>query len=94
MNLKHFVLQLLLSTPTLFSLSAQNTLQTVDAQNGPYNAQSLISNVFLGEGVEVLSVTYNGSPRAIGYFSGGTQSIGIERGIIMTSGFAAKPAAG
>ena len=94
MNLKHFVLQLFLLTPTLFSLSAQNTLQTVDAQNGPYNAQSLISNVFLGEGVEVLSVTYNGSPRAIGYFSGGTQSIGIERGIIMTSGFAAKPAAG
>jgi gliding motility-associated-like protein len=94
MNLRHFVQLLLLSTPTFLSLSAQNTLQTVDAQNGPYNAQSLVSNVFLGEGVEVLNVTYNGSPRAIGYFSGGTQSIGIERGIIMTSGYAAKPAAG
>ena len=94
MNFRHFVLQLFLLTPTPFSLSAQNTLQTVDAQNGPYNAQSLVSNVFLGEGVEVLSVTYNGSPRAIGYFSGGTQSIGIERGIVMTSGYAAKPAAG
>ncbi|MEO0006423.1 MAG: hypothetical protein RJA20_619 [Bacteroidota bacterium] len=93
MNFKPFVQLLFFVTPTFFRLSAQN-LQTVDAQNGPYNAQSLVSNVFLGEGVEVLNVTYNGSPRAIGYFSGGTQSIGIERGIIMTSGYAAKPSAG
>lgn len=67
-------------------------LQVTDVVTGPYNPQSLISNVFLGEGVEVTSITFNGDPRAVGYFSGGTPSIGIERGILLTSGFATNAA--
>ncbi len=88
--------KLFLSTAFLcFFHSAQaQLLQTIDAtNNGPYTPQSLISNILLGDGVTVTSVLYNGSPRAVGYFSGGTQSIGIERGIIMTTGLAGKPAA-
>lgn len=54
---------------------------------GPYNPTNLISNVFLGDGVQVTNVQFNGDPRAVGYFSGGTPSIGIERGILLTSGF-------
>jgi gliding motility-associated-like protein len=70
-------------------------LQTIDAtNNGPYTPQSLISNVLLGNGVDVSNITYSGSPRAVGYFSGGTQSIGIERGILLTTGYAAKPTFG
>ncbi len=70
-----------------FSSQAQ-FLQVTDVVTGPYNPQSLITNVFLGAGVQVTNVQFNGDPRAIGYFSGGTQSIGIERGILLTSGFA------
>lgn len=90
------VQKLIFTTPILLlSFNLQAQLQTIDAtSNGPYTPQSLISNVFLGAGVDVVSVTYSGSNKAVGYFSGGTQSIGIERGIIMTSGFAAKPAVG
>jgi gliding motility-associated-like protein len=62
-------------------------LQVTDVVTGPYNPQTLISNVFLGEGVEVTSINFNGDPRSVGYFSGGTPSIGIERGIVLTSGF-------
>lgn len=62
-------------------------LQVTDVVTGPYNPQSLISNVFLGEGVEVSNIQFNGDPRAVGYFSGGTPSIGIERGILLTSGY-------
>src|SRR5690349_9533033 len=86
--------KLLFSTPLLFLFLSVNAqfLQTIDAtSNGPYTPQSLISNVFLGNGVEVTNITYSGSPRAVGYFSGGTQSIGIERGILLTSGYAANP---
>ncbi len=52
----------------------------------PYTPENLISNVFLGEGVEVKSITYRGVPQAVGYFTGGQAAIGIERGIVMTTG--------
>jgi gliding motility-associated-like protein len=61
-------------------------LQTTDAATPPYTPQNLISNVFLGDGVEVVSIQYNGVASAVGYFSGGTQSVGIERGVVMTTG--------
>jgi len=72
-----------------FSSKAQ-FLQVTDAVSGPYNPQSLISNVFLGAGVEVTNIQFNGDPRAVGYFSGGTPAIGIERGILLTSGLASE----
>lgn len=77
-----------LSFFTLSTLAQAQFLQVTDVVSGPYNPQSLISNVFLGAGVEVTNIQFTGDPRAIGYFSGGTPSIGIERGIVMTSGFA------
>jgi len=84
---------LLLSVFCIFVLpfsSKAQFLQVTDVVSGPYNAQSLISNVFLGAGVEVTNIQFNGDPRAVGYFSGGTQAIGIERGILLTSGFASE----
>lgn len=94
MNRKLTLFQsLFLSTPFLFLslFSNAQTLQTVDAtNNGPYTPQSLISNVFLGDGVDVTNIAFSGSARAVGYFSGGAPSIGIDRGIILTSGYASK----
>jgi gliding motility-associated-like protein len=71
---------------TSFSANAQ-FLQVTDVVTGPYNPQNLISDVFLGEGVEVTNIQFNGDPRSVGYFSGGTPSMGIERGILLTSGY-------
>ncbi|MBL7828643.1 MAG: choice-of-anchor L domain-containing protein [Saprospiraceae bacterium] len=91
-----YIQKLILLTPFFFSTyTTLAQLQTIDAtSNGPYTPQSLISNVFLGDGVDVLSVNYSGNARAVGYFSGGSQAIGIERGILMTSGYASKPTLG
>lgn len=61
-------------------------LQVTDGATAPFTPQNLISNVFLGDGVEVTNIQYNGDPVAVGYFTGGTQSVGIERGILLTSG--------
>ncbi len=97
MNRTTLFQKLLFAAPILFVFHNSNAqfLQTIDAAGGgPYTPQSLISNVFLGSGVEVTNITFNGAPRAVGYFSGGTQSIGIDRGILLTSGFASKPAIG
>lgn len=79
---------LLISVITfLMSLTAKGqSLQATDAATPPFTPANLISNVFLGEGVEVLNVAYKGEPVSVGYFSGGTASVGLDRGIVMTTG--------
>jgi gliding motility-associated-like protein len=72
-------------------LSAALTLQgqpleVTDGATAPYTPENLISNIFLGEGLDVLSVNFNGDPIAVGYFQDGIDEIGIDRGIVMTSG--------
>lgn len=62
------------------------SLQAVASNTPPFTPQNLISNIFLGEGVEVTNITFLGDPLAVGYFTGGASAIGIERGIVITSG--------
>jgi hypothetical protein len=52
----------------------------------PITPENLITNIFLGDGVEVLNVTYEGAADAVGFFNHAEDVIGIERGIIMTTG--------
>ena len=64
--------------------------QPLEVSSGPpYTPDNLISNVFLGEGVEVLSVSYEGNNQSVGFFNNGGASIGMNRGIVMTTGRAA-----
>lgn len=65
------------------------SLQITGGTTPPFTPQNLISNVFLGDGVEVTDIQFAGVGTAVGYFTGGTNVIGLERGIIMTSGRAA-----
>lgn len=61
----------------------------IQVSTGVFSPQDLIQNVFLASGVEVLDVKYFGSPGSIGYFSAGQTNIGIESGIVMSTGMAA-----
>ncbi|MCC6414195.1 MAG: choice-of-anchor L domain-containing protein [Saprospiraceae bacterium] len=70
-----------------FQAQAQ-LLEVTPANTGLFTPETLISNIFLGDGVEVVSINYAGSNGAIGYFTGGTNAIGINRGIVMTTGIA------
>jgi hypothetical protein len=45
-----------------------------------------LANALVGSGVSVSNVTYTGSNRAAGKFSGGLTSIGFDNGIILDSG--------
>ena len=64
-------------------------MEITDATTPPITPENLITNIFLGDGVEVLDVTFNGDPLAIGYFKDALGVVGIDRGILMTSGRAA-----
>jgi gliding motility-associated-like protein len=60
----------------------------VEPTGALFTPESLITNVFLGEGVEVTNLTFDGSTQAAGYFTNGLNDIGIDRGIVISSGFA------
>lgn len=62
------------------------SLEVYGATGAVFTPQSLIQNVFLGEGVEVTNITYSGTNGAVGYFNGGQSAVGIERGIVLTTG--------
>ena len=52
----------------------------------PYTPINLISNVFLGEGVEVQDIKYLGNREAVGAFSNGQATIGLDEGIVLSTG--------
>ena len=68
-------------------LTAQFTVVSTDdtQPNGPVQ---LIEDVCLGAGIEVLDIEYEGKPRAVGRFWGGTNVVGLDQGFIMTTGHA------
>lgn len=56
------------------------------ANGGPFTPENLITNIFLGDGVEVLDVTFEGNAQSVGFFSNADDEIGIGRGLVMTTG--------
>jgi gliding motility-associated-like protein len=61
-------------------------IQVADASVPPFTPENLITNYFLGDGIKVKSITYEGSKKAVGLFDKGKNAVGIQRGIAMTSG--------
>lgn len=85
--------KLFFSFAMLFGSYAVNSqIEVTPADIPPFTPENLITNVFLGEGLEVLNITYSGVPAAVGYFSNGTNDVGIDRGIVMSSGNASSAA--
>lgn len=81
----------------LFSLifeAKSQIIQVSDATTPPFTPENLIKNYFLGEGIDVLSVKYEGAPEAVGYFNNAQGLIGIERGIVLTNGRAQSTGSG
>lgn len=71
------------------SLSVSSQVQVRPANDNSYTPIDLINNVFLGEGLEILDIKYEGKSKSVGYFYNGDNAVKINRGIIMTTGEAA-----
>ncbi len=76
-------MKLILSILT-FLLSSFAWTQLVT--NGGQTPTQLVQNVLLGTGVDVFNISYSGATSAIGTFNATNASIGIDEGIIMTTG--------
>lgn len=72
----------LLSIFIVLSFTSLSQLQT----NGGQTPTQLVQNELIGPGVNVSNVFYSGSTNAIGTFNATNASIGIDEGIIMTTG--------
>jgi gliding motility-associated-like protein len=71
----------------LLFISGKIFAQISVTNNAPYNTASyLVQNVLLGQGVSASNFTLNGAPIAIGFFNGVGTNLGLDSGIIMTSG--------
>lgn len=55
---------------------------------------NLVQNVLLGTGVQISNINYVGSPGSIGYFNGANTNIGLNEGVILTTGTIANNPAG
>lgn len=54
--------------------------------NASFTPQELVDTVLLGPGVVAFNVQYTGHPAAIGFFNGTQSNIGLDSGIILTTG--------
>jgi len=66
------------------NVSAQ--IEASSAAVPPFDPVGLIEDEFLGEGIDIVNITFEGNDGSVGYFNSGSSSIGIEKGIIMTTG--------
>ena len=81
-NTKRLLVLLICSFP--FFAKAQ--MQIEDGNTPPFTPENLISNYFLGQGIKVLNIKYDGNPLSVGYFDNSKPQIGINRGIVLSTG--------
>lgn len=53
----------------------------------PLNPQNIVENVFLGSGVEVINTDFFGLDASVGVFDEALAAIGLNKGIILSTGF-------
>ena len=62
-------------------------LTITSAELPPYDVPAqLIRDHLTGPGVEILDVQFDGVPGAVGYFTNGDSSLGLHRGLLLTTG--------
>ncbi len=71
---------------SFFIVALNSLLQAQLVVNNSYTTTQLVKDVFLGSGVSVSNITYTGASKAIGYFNGTNSNIGLDSGIVLTSG--------
>lgn len=77
------VKNLLFVFATIFSFGAAAQNIFIDNAQTPAN---LVQNVLVGQGLSVSNITFAGNPAQIGYFEANGSNIGLDSGVVMTSG--------
>lgn len=79
--------KILFSAILFFAAININAQLVVNNTTAPYNSNNhLINNVLLGSGVAVSNISFTGNSNQIGFFKNGTSSIGLDSGVVLSSG--------
>ena len=78
--IKHALILVLVVSAMPYCVFSQLITNTGTSPSG------LVQNVLLGPGVTVSNIIYNGSPSSIGSFTATGTNLGINQGIVMTTG--------
>ena len=61
--------------------------QLITTNAAPFNTPAyLVNDVLLGQGIVASNISFTGTPNAIGFFNGVNSNIGLDSGIVITSG--------
>ena len=80
--MKKFIFLILI----FISFLLEGQIQVRPSNNSDFTPVDLVKNIFLGKGVKVIDIKYDGQNKSLGYFSNGESAISLDRGIIMTTG--------
>lgn len=83
--------RMMLRTISLFCFLFCLSATTLSAQFSVENATdpvSLANDICFGDGIRIIDVQFSGIPTAVGLFNGGENVIGLDQGIVMTTGTA------
>ena len=68
------------------NLKAQFQVTHTGNISSAYDPITLISNVFIGQGMDIDTIIFEGDPQQVGYFQNGGAAVGIADGILITNG--------
>ena len=66
--------------------SSYGQISVASSDKPPFTTENIIENVFLGNGVEILDISYEGTPDAVGVFNNAAPFLGLGRGIVLSTG--------
>ncbi|MEM1122518.1 MAG: choice-of-anchor L domain-containing protein, partial [Bacteroidota bacterium] len=78
----------ILGTFIWHTLTIHAQIEVEPAITAPFEPEKLVTDVLKGDGIIITDVKFHGQDIAVGYFSDGASSIGIDEGILLTTGFA------
>lgn len=85
-NQKRLSHVLLVAAAALFMCIYTGQVQAQLSIKGNIPLETLVRNYFIGGGAQVSNITYQGNPISVGYFNGVRSNIGIDEGVLLTSG--------
>ena len=84
-----YLLAVLTNILLLINSAYTQTLQVQASNNDQLTPAKIIQDYLLSEGVSIKKITYTGNPLSIGYFKGGLAALGVDSGIVMSTGYVA-----
>jgi gliding motility-associated-like protein len=84
-----YLLTVLVHTLLLFNNVYAQSLQVQASNNDQFTPAKIIQDYLLSEGVSIKKIAYTGNPLSIGYFKGGSAALGVDSGIVMSTGYVA-----